>query len=141
MATRVPGHGPFDAVATQAGRQSMKKAVLEQDVLATDTTNTLRLRNQLREAILSGRIAPGSRLRTAAVSEMFDTSRTPAREALLMLAREGLLDIIPRRGAVVRSFDIADVMELYEVRALLEPLAAKRAASRIETQTVDRLQE
>ncbi|TQJ29914.1 GntR family transcriptional regulator [Microbacterium sp. SLBN-146] len=102
-------------------------------------TTTLRVRDQLRTAILDGRIGPGTRLRAAAVAEMFDVSRTPAREAIVLLGKEGIVDVIPRRGAVVRPFAFDDVHDLYEVRSLLEPHAAARAATRVDEDTIARL--
>ncbi|MET0928088.1 MAG: GntR family transcriptional regulator [Aeromicrobium sp.] len=104
-------------------------------------TNTRRVADLLRRDILDGDVAPGSRLRADAVAERFGVSRTPAREAFLLLAQEGLLEILPRRGAVVRPFDERDLYELYEVRALLEPLAARRATARITEADIDRLEE
>ncbi|MBV9819685.1 MAG: GntR family transcriptional regulator [Solirubrobacterales bacterium] len=95
-------------------------------------THATRVQDQLREAILEGRLEPGSRLRAEALAERLRSSRTPVREALLLLAREGLVEIEPRRGATVRSFDATDVRDLYEVRALIEPRAAALAAVRIE---------
>src|SRR5512133_2531147 len=89
-------------------------------------TNTARARDELREAILAGAL-----LRAEPLAERLQTSRTPVREALILLAREGLVDIEPRRGAVVRQFDAADLADLYDVRALIEPYAAERAATRI----------
>lgn len=106
-----------------------------------DITNAERVAESLRRDILDGRLAPGSRLRAEAFAERFHLSRSPVREAFMMLAKEGLLEILPRRGAVVRSFDERDVYELYEVRALLEPLAARRAALRITPEDVDLLEE
>jgi DNA-binding GntR family transcriptional regulator len=94
-------------------------------------TNTVRARDELREAILTGSLPPGARLRAEPLAERLQTSRTPVREALILLAREGLVDIEPRRGAVVRQFDAADLADLYDVRALIEPYAARRAATRI----------
>lgn len=102
-------------------------------------TTTLRVRNQLRHAILDGSIAPGTRLRAAAVAERFQVSRTPAREAIVLLGKDGIVDVIPRRGAIVRPFAFDDVHDLYEVRSLIEPVAAERAASRIDEESVQRL--
>src|SRR3954468_18736901 len=99
-------------------------------------TNTVRARDELREAILAGSLPPGARLRAEPLAEQLQTSRTPVREALILLAREGLVDIEPRRGAVVRQFDAADLADLYDVRALIEPYAARRAATRIAPQDV-----
>ncbi len=102
-------------------------------------TNAVRARDELREAILAGSLPPGSRLRAESLAERLQTSRTPVREALHLLAREGLVDIEPRRGAVVRQFDAADLADLYDVRALIEPYAARRAATRIGAPDVARL--
>jgi DNA-binding GntR family transcriptional regulator len=106
---------------------------------ATPVTNAVRARDELREAILGGSLPPGSRLRAESLAERLQTSRTPVREALHLLAREGLVEIEPRRGAVVRQFDAADVADLYDVRALIEPYAARRAATRIGAPDVARL--
>jgi DNA-binding GntR family transcriptional regulator len=102
-------------------------------------TNAVRARDELREAILTGTLPPGARLRAEPLAEQLQTSRTPVREALILLAREGLVDIEPRRGAVVRQFDTADLADLYDVRALIEPYAARRGATRIAAHDVDRL--
>lgn len=104
-------------------------------------TSTLRLRDELRQAILEGALEPGQRLRAEHLAERFSTSRTPVREALVLLEGEGLVDLEPRRGALVRPFDIADVLDLYEVRALLEPHAAARAATRVSPEALERLRE
>jgi DNA-binding GntR family transcriptional regulator len=102
-------------------------------------THVERVQVELREAILAGTLQPGTRLRAEALAERLSSSRTPVREALLLLAREGLVEIEPRRGASVRAFDAADVSELYEVRALIEPHAAALAAQRIDAEALARL--
>jgi DNA-binding GntR family transcriptional regulator len=102
-------------------------------------TSSLRVSEELREAILSGEFGPGERLRTVSLAKRFGSSRTPVREALVQLEGEGLVDIEPRRGALVRSFASADLIDLYEIRALLEPAAAARAALRIQDDKLDRL--
>jgi DNA-binding GntR family transcriptional regulator len=99
--------------------------------IPTTETNATRVQDQLREAILTGALEPGSRLRAEALAERLRSSRTPVREALLLLAQEGLVQIEPRRGATVRAFDAADLSDLYEVRALIEPHGAALAAQRI----------
>jgi DNA-binding GntR family transcriptional regulator len=106
--------------------------------MPTAETSATRVQDQLREAILTGALEPGTRLRAEALAERLRSSRTPVREALLLLAQEGLVQIEPRRGATVRAFDAADLAELYEVRALIEPHAAALAAQRI---TADELNE
>jgi DNA-binding GntR family transcriptional regulator len=104
-------------------------------------TSSLRVSEELREAILSGEFGPGERLRTASLAKRFGSSRTPVREALVQLEGEGLVDIEPRRGALVRSFASADLIDLYEIRALLEPAAAARAALRAQEYQLERLRE
>src|SRR5262249_59318784 len=91
-------------------------------------TSTTAAADALRDAIVDGRLQPGERLRTVALAESLNLSRTPVREALVQLEREGLVEIVPRRGAVVRAFANEDLLDLYEVRAVLEAAAARRAA-------------
>ncbi|WP_028067895.1 GntR family transcriptional regulator [Solirubrobacter soli] len=98
-----------------------------------------RVRDLLEEAILGGELKPGERLRAEALAQRFGTSRTPIREALLQLEGQGLVEVEPNRGAVVRSFDRGDVLDLYEIRALIEPHAAARAATRITAQQIAEL--
>jgi DNA-binding GntR family transcriptional regulator len=68
-------------------------------------------------------------------------SRTPVREALLVLQSEGLVESIPRRGATVRSYAVDDLDDMYQLRAVLEGYAARRAARRISPDDVVRLEE
>ncbi|MGD7707687.1 GntR family transcriptional regulator [Microlunatus sp. Y2014] len=86
------------------------------------------IQETLRDAIASGRLPSGYRLREIPLAEHFACSTTPVREALRQLEREGLAKIHPRRGAEVAGFTLAEVADLYEVRLLLEPYAARRAA-------------
>jgi DNA-binding GntR family transcriptional regulator len=102
-------------------------------------TSTVRVRDQLQHAILEGVLQPGERLRAEALAQRFGTSRTPVREALLQLEAQGLVEVEPNRGAVVRSFDRDDLRDLYEVRALLEPKAAALAAHRISDEAIEQL--
>src|SRR5437867_8366947 len=85
----------------------------------------------IRQAILDGRLEPGRRLKEEELARELGISRTPVREALLVLQAEGLVDAAPNRGAVVRAHDAVDLDDLYQLRALLEGYAARRAASRI----------
>jgi DNA-binding GntR family transcriptional regulator len=100
-----------------------------------------RVRDLLEEAILEGELKPGERLRAEALAQRFGTSRTPIREALLQLEAHGLVEVEPNRGAVVKSFDREDLLDLYEVRALIEPHAAARAATRISDTDIARLRD
>lgn len=90
---------------------------------------------QLLADIRSGTLAQGARLRETELAERLGTSRTPVREAIRQLEADGLVVHLPRLGATIRSLDYAEVMELYEMRAVLEGTAARlaaRAASDIE---------
>jgi DNA-binding GntR family transcriptional regulator len=102
-------------------------------------TSSLRVSEELREAILSGEFGPGERLRTESLAKRFGSSRTPVREALVQLEGEGLVVVEPRRGALVRPFASDDLVDLYEVRALLEPPAAARAARHVTPEQLERL--
>lgn len=82
----------------------------------------------LREAILGGRLVPGERISEPGLAETLGISRTPVREALQRLAHEGLVELVPAKGARVRVLRPEEVREVYEVRALLEAEAARLAA-------------
>jgi DNA-binding GntR family transcriptional regulator len=85
----------------------------------------------LREAILDGRLAPGTRLVQEELAARYGTSRIPLREALRRLEGEGLVRTTHNRGAVVRPLSPKDVADLYDVRLALETLAVRRAAARL----------
>jgi DNA-binding GntR family transcriptional regulator len=95
----------------------------------------------IREAIIDGRLEPGQRLKEEELARELGISRTPIREALLMLQAEGLVDAIPNRGAMVRVHTADDLEDLYQLRALLEGYAARRAATRITDEEVETLRE
>jgi GntR family transcriptional regulator, trigonelline degradation regulator len=79
----------------------------------------------LRAAIVDGRLAPGARLIERELIAMLGVSRTVIREALRQLEAEGLVDVVPHRGAIVRELTLAEARDLYAIRALLEGLAAR----------------
>jgi DNA-binding GntR family transcriptional regulator len=83
---------------------------------------------RLKEQIVTFRIKPGESLQELRLAASFDVSRTPIREALRMLSREGLVEIRPRQGAYVAALSVADLLDAYEVRYHLEPAAARKAA-------------
>jgi GntR family transcriptional regulator, vanillate catabolism transcriptional regulator len=85
---------------------------------------------QLRELVLSGAFAPGSRITEVAMSERLGVSRTPVRAALVRLEKEGLLEALPSGGFAVRSFSEREVSEAIELRGLTEGLSARLAAER-----------
>lgn len=93
----------------------------------------------IREAIIDGRLAPGERLKEQELASELGLSRTPIREALAVLQAEGLVDMVPNRGASVRAHDAQDLDDLYRLRALLEGYTAGRAATRMADEDIDAL--
>ena len=85
---------------------------------------------RLRTLLVEGRIAPGAKLNERELCEALHVSRTPLREAIKRLASEGLVDLLPNRGAVAVRLDEADVEHAFEVLAELEGLSGERAAAR-----------
>ena len=84
----------------------------------------------LREMILSGTVEAGSRLGEVELAATLGLSRTPVREALQRLGTEGLVEVLPHRGARVVRWSAEDLEEIFELRAQLEPYGAARAARR-----------
>ena len=83
--------------------------------------------NQIKDAICQGRIAPGDILSESRLAEDLGMSRTPVREALAALENEGLVDIRRGIGASVKPITAGDLLHIYELRKVLEPMAAKTA--------------
>lgn len=86
----------------------------------------------LRRSILSGVLAPNTRLTQIQIASQLSISTTPVREALRRLAGEALVRIDAHRGAIVQGLDKGELNEIYELRLLLEPLAARKAAEKIQ---------
>ena len=84
-----------------------------------------------REFIVEGNLAPGARVPERLLCERFGISRTPLREALKVLASEGLIDLLPNRGARVRRIGEQEIVELFDVMGGLEALAGRLACERI----------
>ena len=82
---------------------------------------------QLRDEILSGALEPGERLIEEQIRQRFSISRAPLREALRLLAQQGLVEHLPRRGARVATWSEEDIRQLFEVRAVLERYAVTAA--------------
>lgn len=95
----------------------------------------------LREAILSGRFAAGTPLKPDRIAKSLGVSRMPVREAIRQLDSEGLVVIRPNRSAVVTSLGPDDVLELYEIRAVLEGLAARLAVPHLTREALDDLRD
>lgn len=86
---------------------------------------------QLRQAMLKGSLKPGERLVERKLAEQLGVSRTPVREAIRMLQLEGLVVHLPRVGSVVAQVTDDEVVDIYRIRAVLEGLAARMAAEKI----------
>lgn len=97
--------------------------------------------DELRRGILNGRFEPGERLVEERLAEELGVSRNPIREAIRTLTSEGLVEVSPRRGALVVSLSREEGEELLEVRAALEGANARLAARRGDKQILERLRE
>jgi GntR family transcriptional regulator, carbon starvation induced regulator len=83
--------------------------------------------DRLRQAILRGEFRPGQRLHASDLAERWDVSATPLREAFQRLAGEGLVELLPQRGARVSELAADEAARIYELRLLLEPLALRQS--------------
>ena len=86
---------------------------------------------RLVRAIVELELEPGRQLRERQLAEQMGVSKTPIREAIVRLEKEGLVTVAPYRGAIVRGYSHSDVREIYELRELLEGFCARRAAMQI----------
>lgn len=94
----------------------------------------------LREEILARRLRPGARLVERVLAQRFGLSKTPVREAIARLERDGLVEVVPSQGAVVRRLGLQEVRNLLELRQVLEGFAARRAAERADEATLENLE-
>ena len=99
-----------------------------------------RVADYLRDAILGGDIGPGQRVRQEEVAERFGASRLPVREALRMLAAEGLIEHEANKGARVPRLDMHEVDVIYQMRERLEPLALSESIPHLTDEDVRRLE-
>jgi DNA-binding GntR family transcriptional regulator len=83
----------------------------------------------IREEILSNRLRPGQSLNERSLSQRLKVSKTPIREAIQLLHKEGLIELVPQKGAFVAQITLNDIREIMQIRLGLEPLAASVAAS------------
>lgn len=100
-----------------------------------------RLRETIEEEVATGQLKPGTHLDEVELAERFGVSRTPIREALSLLAGEGLLEIRPRRGAVVAQASPQRLVEMFDVMAELEAMCARLAARRLDEQDLQAMAE
>ncbi|HEX3030102.1 MAG TPA: GntR family transcriptional regulator [Clostridia bacterium] len=95
--------------------------------------------NTLREAIIVGELKPGERLMEVQLAEKMGVSRTPVREAIRKLELEGLVEMLPRKGAHVADLSVKDLMDVLEVRASMDGLATALSAARITDEEIKEL--
>ncbi len=83
----------------------------------------------VRDMIIEGQLPPGARIHEGQLGKLLGISRTPLREALKFLASEGLLELVPGRGAVVKKFGAAELRDMLQVLSALETLAARQTCA------------
>ncbi|TCV76359.1 GntR family transcriptional regulator [Neorhizobium sp. R1-B] len=106
-----------------------------------EDTIASRISRVLADRIVRGELSPGARLRQDHIAEEFQTSHVPVREAFRRLEAQGLAISEPRRGVRVASFDLAEVREVAEMRAVLEVLALRHAARHLTPAILDEAEE
>jgi DNA-binding GntR family transcriptional regulator len=116
-------------------RQILNTVLLRSPPLHDNVTDALR------DLIVSGELLPGTKVREHALCTRFGISRTPLREALKVLASEGLVQLMPRRGAFVAELTQTEIDELFPIMAALEALAAETACSRLTNENIEMLRQ
>ena len=99
-----------------------------------------RVFRKLREDILNGEYQENDELKEAAIAEELGVSRTPVREAFRQLELEGLIQIVPNKGAYVTGITAKDVKDIYMIRSLLEGLCARLATNKITKEQMEEMQ-
>jgi DNA-binding GntR family transcriptional regulator len=115
---------------------------MKRDVLPSLSGDTLtsKVYASLEEAIVHGKIKPGDRLIEDELSSAFGVSRAPIREAFRLMERDGLVRVIPRRGALVNDMSKQDIRESYELLSVVEGLAARQFCENAGKQEIANLQ-
>lgn len=98
------------------------------------------LLGQLRDYVVEGDLAPGARIPERELCEKFNVSRTPLREALKVLAAEGLIELLANRGARVRQFSEGDIRNLFEIIAGFDFVAGRLACERISDEGIAQIE-
>lgn len=129
-APRKNAEPPRRAADAPAGRARTGDAESKPAAPAVAVTLAQSVTDSLRSALIDGRFVPDEKLNEESLSATLQVSRTPVRSALHSLAAEGLLDYVPNRGYSVRSVDLTRLTSIFDVRGVLEGLAARLAAER-----------
>ena len=107
---------------------------------AIGATTAMRVAALLRQRILVGELAPGAHLKLDEIAASSAVSHMPVRDALHELDSEGIVDVFPHRGAIVRGVDAQFVRDLYDVREAIEGMLTERCAERIDKAGLARLE-
>jgi len=102
---------------------------------------TLQAYKGLAELFSAGHFSAGARLRESSLSEALGVSRTPVREALQRMAAEGMVEMLPNRGAVFLGFTAGDLEAITAIRVVLEPFAVQLAVPRLSSDELDELEQ
>lgn len=97
--------------------------------------------SEIKQAVIELKFKPGDVLRESAIGEELGVSKTPVREALIKLEHDGLIQLIPFRGALVTGYEPEDIREILELRAILQSECVRRVAREFDTRLISRLQE
>lgn len=97
--------------------------------------------NQLRDMIIEGRLAPGARINEGQIGAILGVSRTPLREAIKSLTSEGLVEIVPAKGAIVRRFTEHDLIQILQVLKVIEQLGARLTCEHASDKTIQNIRD
>jgi DNA-binding GntR family transcriptional regulator len=117
-------------------KEHLKDFVIEDHIVIRE-----QVYKRIKQEIVLGNISPGSRVLEGRLAKQINVSRTPVREALHVLEMEGFIESFPRAGYRVRQVTYEEGMEIHEIRAVLEPLAAKKAIESEDQDYLDALEE
>ena len=118
-------------------KQKMQKRLEIGEINKTSLRESIA--NTIRSSIIRGKLKPGERLLEPILAEQLEVSRTPIREAFFQLESEGLVEVMPRKGAVVSDISVTNADELYMVRSVLEGLSARLTSQKITDELLDKL--
>jgi DNA-binding GntR family transcriptional regulator len=99
----------------------------------------IRIADEIGRSIIEGRLRPGGDLNSVELSKKFNTSRTPVREALLLLSKEGLVDMYPRRRPRVSTISLQEIREIYAIRVALNSVASEQIVATASDADLERL--
>ena len=114
---------------------------LLEDTPPEGTTRANQVYSDIKKAIMVLQLRPGSVVQEEALARQFGVSRTPVREALRRLEQEGLVRTLPKKGVLVTGVSAQDILEIFQVRMAVEPLAARLAANQMPSDEIQRLRE